>query len=138
MKHISKYFTVLLFIALISGCSSSKKDVTSTGPEGITWKLETLNGSTVIPDLKDKITLSLNALTGKIDGFGGCNTFYGDYTIKNSSLTFTGIGSTKMACDDLGTESSYFSALGSTDKYTITKGTLTLFSSGKELAVFKK
>jgi heat shock protein HslJ len=38
-------------------------------------------------------------MDGKISGHGGCNRFFGSYEIENNSkLSFSPIGSTKMAC----------------------------------------
>ena len=47
------------------------------------------------------------------------------------------MGATRMACPDMQVESAFFKMLESTDSCGIKEHTLTLFSKGKALAVFK-
>lgn len=129
--------SIILFVFLISGCSGTK-ETSSSKIEGIEWKLELLKGSTVALKSGNSITLSFDGSTAKISGTGVCNKYFGGYTITNETIVFSGIGSTKMMCDDNLNESDYFSMLGSADGYKLSGGKLTLMSKGSAVAVFTK
>lgn len=128
----------LLFSMLLISCSSVKETDPSKSPEGTSWVLKTMKGSPVTPpDAKD-ITLLFDKSGSKINGFGGCNTFFGSYKTDKDAISITGLGSTKMACDDMNLESDYFNLLQKTDKFKIVSNTLTLYSSGTAVLTFEK
>lgn len=140
MKTI-KIFTLLtaLFLVLfINGCSGSKISTSSDKLEGVEWKLESLNGKTFVLKSGNSITLSFEGTTAKISGTAVCNKYFGGYTKTDETVVFSGIGSTKMMCDDNLNESDYFSMLGSVDSYKISGGKLTLMSKDKVVAVYVK
>jgi heat shock protein HslJ len=140
MKTI-KIFTLLtaLFLVLfINGCSGSKISTSSDKLEGVEWKLESLNGKTFVLKSGNSITLSFEGTTAKIGGTAVCNKYFGGYTKTDETVVFSGIGSTKMMCDDNLNESDYFSMLGSVDSYKISGGKLTLMSKDKVVAVYVK
>lgn len=140
MKTI-KIFTLLtaLFLVLfINGCSGSKISTSSDKLEGVEWKLESLNGKTFVLKSGNSITLSFEGTTAKIGGTAVCNKYFGGYTKTVETVVFSGIGSTKMMCDDNLNESDYFSMLGSVDSYKISGGKLTLMSKDKVVAVYVK
>ncbi|MEO8513098.1 MAG: META domain-containing protein [Ignavibacteria bacterium] len=125
---------VLLFPVLnFTGCPGSNKQYPLKGTE---WKLETLNGKTVLLKGGNYVTLNFAGSTEKISGACVCNTYFGSYVKSADSITFSGIGSTKMMCDDNLNESDYFDALGSVDSYKISGGKLSLIRKGTAIAVF--
>lgn len=77
---------------------------------------------------------------GKISGSGGCNNYFGGYTVgANNALTFSAIGSTMMACEgDVGTrETAYLMALGTVSSYELSGNTLKLtFDNGKGVLTY--
>ncbi|MBE2216973.1 MAG: META domain-containing protein [Ignavibacteria bacterium] len=126
---------VIIFVILISGCSGTK-GTSSAKIEGIEWKLESLKGSPVALKSGSSITLSFDGSTAKISGTAVCNKYFGGYTKTDETLIFSGIGSTKMMCDDNINESDYFSTLGSVDAYKVSAGKLSLLSGSKVVLVF--
>jgi len=128
---------IILFVFLISGCSGTK-ETSSAKIEGIEWKLESLKGSPVALKSGSSITLSFDGSSSKISGTGVCNKYFGGYTKTDDALVFSGIGSTKMMCDDNINESDYFSALGGVDSYKVTGGKLSLLSGSKVVLVIIK
>ncbi len=128
---------IILFVFLISGCSGTK-ETSSAKIEGIEWKLESLKGSPVALKSGSSITLSFDGSSAKISGTGVCNKYFGGYTKTDDALVFSGIGSTKMMCDDNLNESDYFSMLGTVDSYKLSGGNLTLKSKGTAVAVYIK
>ena len=134
MKNKIFAFIVSLTIVCIYSCSGSK--ITNTDIETSQWILDTLNGNKVI--LIRGITLVFDKEKSKISGFGGCNSYFGNYVNNGEKLLFSEIGSTKMACDSMEPETAYFSALSKIDKFKISSKTLYLYSSGSQVMVFKK
>jgi len=140
MKTINIYtlLTALFFVLFISGCSGTKESTTSGKIEGVEWKLESLNGSSVKLNSGKPITLSFDGVKQGIGGTAVCNKYFGSYVTNSGKLSFSEIGSTKMMCDDNINESDYFSMLGAVDGYNISGGKLNLTGKGKTLAVFIK
>ena len=76
----------------------------------------------------------------RITGNGGCNNYFSDVVITASTGTFDvgNIGATKMACDNMMTEQSYFSVLEQVNKYVVNEGYLELYKDNLLLLKFKK
>ena len=97
-----------------------------------------MNGKTVTLKGGNFVTLSFEGSAEKFNGTAVCNKYSGEYVKKEDSLKFTGIGSTKMMCDDNLNESDYFTVLGSIDRYRISDGRLRLISKDSTVAIFKQ
>jgi heat shock protein HslJ len=136
MKTIIPILTFVLLIFFAS-CSSVKDLDGSKALTANSWKLKTMNGNELNLSSVKEISLVFDK-AGKISGFGGCNNYFGTYTSAGDMLTFSDIGSTKMACDDMGIESNYFNLIKKTDKYKAANGVLTLYSSGSAVLLFEK
>lgn len=68
---------------------------------------------------------------GQAGGFGGCNSFGGQYQVQGSTLAITQVISTKMACVAQSTteqESRYFKALEAASEFTLADNHLTIQS----------
>lgn len=106
------------------------------------WVLETLDGKKVNPFQNgNEIGFTLNAEENRINGYSGCNNFFGTYKLEEGSrIKFSGLGATEMACMDVAVnESEFFKVFNLADNYRITGDRLEL-NVGKRaaLAVFKK
>jgi heat shock protein HslJ len=88
-------FACFVILALM-GCGASK--TATTGLAGSNWKLfsYTLFGKDHSPVADRDATLMFTA--DGISGSSGCNSFTGEYKLKNNTLTTDGLASTKMAC----------------------------------------
>lgn len=101
---------------------------TAAGLEGTRWVLESQvgpNGETVpaLPDREVTAEFSDGALTGS----GGCNNYFGSYTVDGANLTIGQVGSTMMACMPeaiMQQETQFFANLQSAATYTIVDGQL--------------
>lgn len=60
------------------------------------WKLEDLLGGGIID--RSNVTLVLGP-DGQASGSGGCNRFFGSWSVKGSALTLGKMASTMMACN---------------------------------------
>jgi heat shock protein HslJ len=125
------FFSLVIIIALASlaSCHTSKQSPTENASiVGKHWKLVELNGKTVQPAGKEPHMI-LNASEKKVNGNGGCNSFFGSYELQGGNgITFSQIGSTRMACsqDIMQVESQLFQAFGMTNKFTLKNDTLFL------------
>lgn len=76
----------------------------------------------------------------RISGNGGCNNYFSDVIIsaENGSFVVGDVASTKMACDNLMTEQSYFNVLEQANKYVINNGYLELYKDNLLLLKYRK
>lgn len=138
---MQKALLLLAVIGILAGCARTTTPVKDgTANSSLTntrWKLTALNSlPNGLPKLSKDIFLQLD--TGRIKGFAGCNSYFGSYTTQESSLTFTGVGSTKMFCQDgMETENKLFQALNTTSHYRITGTKLELLKGQELLATFE-
>lgn len=129
-----KIFLFVLTIALATFASCHTAEPSTTGSPSIVgkyWKLIELNGKAVQPveQLKSEPHLVLNASEKKVNGNGGCNSFFGSYELQgDNGITFSKMGSTKMACsnDVMQVEHQLFQAFQMTTKFTLRNDTLFL------------
>ena len=70
-------------------------------------------------------------------GKGGCNNMSGKFSVKGSSITFSPVISTRMACDDLDKENGFFNLLGSRISEYTYKGDELLLRDGAANIVFE-
>jgi heat shock protein HslJ len=57
--------------------------------------------------------------SGGLSGFGGCNTYSGDYTTNGSRIDITGFATTNKLCDGdvMDAEATYLAALAGVDRF---------------------
>lgn len=134
------FLTLALIVSLsISGfgCSSGYYEINSKLQTG-KWQLEKLNGAAITLADTRQVTLEINAESSSAAGQAPCNRYSCSYDQDNEKIKFGTITSTKMACDDLGKESEYYSMLKDATKFIITGDKLTLFNGSKAVAEFIK
>ena len=113
-------FAALGLVALITtACATTMPPgggVVIAGPE---WKLEDLLGGGIID--RSNVTLTLGP-GGQASGSGGCNRFFGSWSVKGSALTLGKMGSTMMACAPslMQQEGKYLQALETASGYSFT------------------
>ena len=96
---MKKLFFVALILLVLTACSNSKVDVLGE------WKLVSYgNAANPMPSLADVDTSIQFAPNGQMTGNVGCNGFGGGYEIKDGKLTFSGIMSTMMYCDEISSQ----------------------------------
>ena len=96
------------------------------------WMLVSIDGA----PLAVHVILRLDE-AGKISGQGPCNRYFGTVQGVLPEFHAQDIGSTKMACPDLGLESQYFQTLQAVDHAEIIADALHLTGGGHAL-VFQK
>jgi heat shock protein HslJ len=138
-KHMC---SMALAALLVAACHHTASD--SGGPvpsiEGIEWKLVELNGKPAAKGANGKpATLTLTAAGTRANGYAGCNTFFGSYTLTGSALKFGLLGMTRMACPGTDAlESAYTKALAATTGQRLSGGKLELLAGTNVVAKFSK
>ncbi len=85
--------------------------------EDIHWKLKSYGTPGTLQPVQgnDDITLNFESEEKQINGSGGCNSYFGSYSIdSNCRLKITELGATEMACLDpilMQQEQNYFNIL---------------------------
>lgn len=153
MKRFSLFLALMVglmvFTALLAACQGMGSNPTAdqsgwnaTDPQTLMiprWFLNSLVIDGKAVDLGDKqLTLQFEE-GGKANGAGGCNSFFADYKVSSSgSLTFGGIGATKMACElGMDLDQDYFRALSQVEQFRTEDGKLTVSSAdGKTTLIY--
>lgn len=116
---------------LILGCQTPQTSIATTE-----WKLVKMYGED-FSKLNSPITLQFSETDHNVSGFGGCNRFFGSYEQTNSTLKITGIGSTKMYCQEtMAVEDKYFKALQEVQSLTLKQKTLYLLAGNEVILEF--
>lgn len=136
--------TKLLSLAILSfilvACNSNKKADTEVLVNS-TWQLTTLNGTSFSTQKEVRpVQFTLSSKDNKISGFTGCNRLMGSYELKDNTLHFSPLATTKMACPGLSfTESDILKVFEGVKTYSITEGKLSFENAKKEvIAIFTK
>ncbi|MBI5954419.1 MAG: META domain-containing protein [Chloroflexi bacterium] len=89
---------IALFILALSACSPAKPDISGD------WKLvsygDAANPTPALPDVETTITFEDGQMSGNV----GCNGFGGEYGLNGDQITFNGIMSTMMFCEETSTQ----------------------------------
>lgn len=114
---------------------SPLKDSVLTGTEWNISSIKENEGNT--SSISDEVTFLVFNTDGTFSGKSACNNIMGSYELKESNLSFSDIGSTKMLCSDEenAREQVLITSLSKISQYTIEGNTLILTSSDKEYSV---
>lgn len=88
----------------------------------VTWRLVELQGKTISRFDKNKrpIQFRLNSKENRVNGFAGCNNFWGSFNLLDGNrISFSKMASTLMACPDIQIETELYRVLDRVDNYTI-------------------
>lgn len=98
------------------------------GAEGIPWQLVEQSVAGAMTAVPDGVVVTLLLEDGSAGGNGGCNNYFGEYTLESTSLTFGQIGSTMMLCEGAASEveAAYLANLAAVATWANTGGSLVL------------
>ncbi|WP_299765509.1 META domain-containing protein [uncultured Dokdonia sp.] len=92
MKTVYLLFSTILFF---SACNSAKTDTKKSILKNETYTIIKLIENNVS---STNMSITFNEETSKISGNTGCNSYFGDYTYKDNTISFSGVGATKKYC----------------------------------------
>ena len=146
-----QFFTIALAAFTLFSCGTTQNNNPMETPnvtdnKAITesyWKLEMLEGKTISTsqEMEREIGFTLNEKENRINGFSGCNSFFGTYKLEaGNRISFSSLGATKMACPSSDfNESDFLEIFGMADNYRITGDRLELNVGRRApLAIFKR
>ncbi|MBP7691625.1 MAG: META domain-containing protein [Anaerolineales bacterium] len=135
------------FLAILAAVTSVQLEagqLTLTGPAGVLvyaaaapaaleatlWQLSGLVQDQAVVSAAGDEALTLRLTGGQAEGFAGCNTYFGAYTLDAGALAFGPLGATRMYCEATSArEQAFLEALGKTAAYQIARTTLTLLDA---------
>jgi heat shock protein HslJ len=154
-KHLLILLATLLALIALAACTAPTSTQPATQPEaptghaqpdppagqpglsGTKWILTELNGAA--PIAGHVPTLEFGA-DGQASGNGGCNQYFGGYTIDGETLNFGQLGSTMMGCEEpvMQQEISFLQTLGTAAIFTAAGDTLTITTAADATLVFTR
>jgi heat shock protein HslJ len=124
-----------LVLLMLAACKSAHHaNLTDTY-----WKLVFVDGATVTTSASmHEAHLVLATADSRAHGFSGCNNFFGHYQADGQALSFSAMGSTRMACPEgMDTEQAFMNALDKTTGAKISGQVMTLYADQRLLARFE-
>lgn len=129
-------FSLLLFAA----CTARIQDMTTEKDiiQDTYWMLVSLEGEDVQGPIDTRTAyVRFEEGKNKVNGYTGCNDFFGNYELNDDKVQLSGIGTTRMMCPGIEQERRLLSVLERTDAYSISDYLLTLYSNGTAIATFR-
>lgn len=137
MRHRRLLGLLLLTTLLLTACGGDDDD-DADDLAGVEWRLVAVGSDRAPDDLGATITF---AAEGVASGNTGCNGFSGQWQVRGSELTISGLVMTAMACEDpvMQWEAAFTRVLGDTRSYIIDGNQLTLRdASDSTLAILER
>lgn len=124
----------LFYISCVS--SENVNQEISLPLENTKWILKILNGKKIFTPESDKdIYIQFSTAGKRINGYAGCNTFFGTYSKDKNIIAIGPLASTEMFCESMmDIENELLKTLGNTKKYKIKGKYLQLYDSEKIIA----
>ena len=118
------------------GCDGGRPNASL---EGTDWRLVEVGGTpATAADGERAPTLRLVPSQRRVQGFAGCNTFFGPYALEGASLNFGPIATTRRACPaGMDRESEFLQSLGATTRFRVVGNRLALMAGDRRLAGFE-
>lgn len=133
-------FFCFLLCVLAASCTIRNKEVVGEQAtiKDTDWVLLSF-GDEDVPALQDTRTsfIHFNEGDNKMNGFAGCNNFFGRYELKGDRLSITQLESTRMSCPDMEAERYLLGVLENVTTYRISGNILTLYSRNNPIATFQ-
>lgn len=99
------------------------------------WVLKELHGEPVIvPEGGREAFILFAPDDTKVSGMGSCNNFFGTAAIGENTISFSGIGATRMACPDMRVEDALFQILSAPVTYSIAGRIMVWEQKGQSVA----
>ncbi len=138
---MKKILLVLFALAALTACKNRKNYVPDETLLNTKWLLQTLNSEavdTVESEGVKSVFLFLEEGTNQLNGFAGCNRFFGSYEeLEDNGLKFSEVMSTKMGCDRLELEEKILLLLNQITRYEIKDNILYMMTDDGGAASFK-
>jgi heat shock protein HslJ len=140
-----KYLAILISIIILKSCGSSQ-DVASAANTTNMMTNETISGTYILEQLDSnnvadyKLSLEFDSKTNRINGFAGCNRFFGTYSTEAHTISISELGATRMMCqEELNKiELNFFQTIAKVNSFELSNGTLNLKNDNTVLIIANK
>jgi len=131
---------ILSLVALLITVSSCKSNTEVV--ENSKTMQEHLSGTYYITQLEgndialNKLEITFDETSNKVNGTAGCNSFFGNYSTENNTITFGDIGATKKLCSKniMAIEAYFLKSLSLVDSFFVdANGGISLLANDKIL-----
>ena len=135
LSSYSKIFLAGILSYTLSGCvDSSAVDIQLSETK---WLLKKIDGKVItIPEIQKPVFIQFLQQENQVNGFAGCNSFFGTYGLNEEKITIGPLGSTRKMCPDMKTEDELFKILNEVDGYEINGNILFLKTGDKHRLEF--
>jgi len=138
MNTKNKLYLLMILIGLLAASCSALNPAGAKELNGTEWQLLYIRKST--PIAGRPITISFE--DGQVNGSSGCNSYFGEYSVKANEISFGPLASTEMACMDpegiMDQEYEYLTFLSEVVTYSIEGDQLILKKKGQDQLTFQK
>lgn len=127
--------TLVAFVAAVTAVAVAA----TASIEGPTWRLVSLSGQEERALAEATRGVTARFSTGQVEGFSGCNSYGGGYTIDADRATLGPLVGTMMACPEpaMALENAFKAAFAGTLRFAITEDRLTLTTPSGVTMVFR-
>lgn len=127
---VTVFVAIASVICLFAMSSCATKSITSSDLAGV-WELKTINGVDTKTEFEGPVpTIEFNFTDGQVSGSGGCNRYFGAFTLnEKNEFSAPQLASTMMACMHKNAEDKFLENLAHTGL---------VLSFNKEILTFKK
>ena len=126
--------------ALLASCSTSQKATSLTALNG-EWNIEKIEGKAIDKSLSEnEAFLGFDTAKKSVYGCTGCNRLTGTFNVIDNSIDLSKVGSTRMMCHDMTTETLMLQALQQVKTFKTDKNTKLMLTdqNGKTVIELKK
>ena len=137
MHKISQAFIMLILVGVFA-LAANHTPALAADLAGTSWKLISYGPSghptSAVANVETDLTFGVD---GKVTGSLGCNTFSGDYTVKDGKLVFGRVMSTMLACESprMAQESAAFQVLAGTVSYKKDGASLAIYAANADVVL---
>lgn len=127
-----------ILVSRVGGGRGGQSPASTTPNASLTntyWKLIELDGKpAALGAGGQELHIVLTSEGNSVRGFSGCNRFTGGYEVNDNQLCFKELASTMMACmEGMEPEQRFLENLGESIRFTISSGSLALYSGDERL-----
>lgn len=137
---MKKNLIIIGMAALIAASCTTTKKVSVTDING-EWTVEKINGTALNKETaENEVFLGFDTTKNAIYGCTGCNRLTGTFNVIDNSIDLSKVGSTRMMCHDMTTETLMLQALQQVKTFKTDKNTKLMLTdqNGKTVIELKK
>jgi heat shock protein HslJ len=114
VKRVLSIRAAMTAVACVSALAAAAcaSNAPHTSLSGTSWAVESIAGQAVSGP-------TIEFAEDRVSGTGGCNRFFGGYSVDGDRLTFSAVGSTRMACEEeiMRREDAFFAVLNEAQNF---------------------